>query len=265
MGRVPQAVVEAKLAALEAGSAAHVFPSGEAAVNAVRELDPDVVWVETPSGDRLDVVDLRSAAEDARRRGVLSVCDNTCTSPWIQRPLEHGFDVVVHSNLRTLTGLPDAAGGAIVSGRGARVLRIRLALDRAFETQASPFDASLTLREMETLASRMERHCGNAMHVAAWLQLHPRIERVIYPGLATHPQHLLAAKQMDRRYGARVHARLKDGRVAGERFLERCRRFVPAGAGGVKSRAEHHEGILRLWVGVEDVEELIADLAQAFA
>jgi cystathionine gamma-lyase len=149
----------------------------------------------------------------------------------------------------------------------------------------SPFDAFLTLRGIKTLALRMERHCGNAMHIAAWLEKHPKIEKVVYPGLASHPQHLLAAKQMNRHYGGMVTAVIRGGLGASRRFLERCKLFTLAESlGGVESLIEHpaimthaslpedvraglgiSDGLVRLSVGIEDVQDLIDDLAQALA
>src|SRR5207248_9682947 len=171
---------------------------------------------------------------------LLSVCDNTFASPFIQRPLEHGFDIVVHSTTKYLNGHSDAIGGAAIV-RGGSDLAERIAyLQNAVGAVPSPFDAFLTLRGIKTLALRMERHCGNAMHIAAWLEKHPRVERVIYPGLASHPQHLLAAKQMNHRYGGMVSAVLEGGLAASRRFLERCKLFTLAESlGGVESLIEH--------------------------
>jgi cystathionine gamma-lyase len=248
-----------------------------------------MVWVETPTNPLLKLVDLSVVADIARRRRLVSVCDNTFASPWIQRPLEHGFDIVVHSTTKYLNGHSDVIGGAAIV-RQPGELKDKLAfLQNAVGAVPSPFDAFLTLRGIKTLALRMERHCGNAMHIAAWLQSHPKIERVIYPGLASHPQHLLAAKQMNRRYGGMVSAVLKGGAEgalsASRRFLERCRLFTLAESlGGVESLVEHPaimthaslpedvraglgigEGLVRLSVGIEDVEDLIGELDRALA
>jgi cystathionine gamma-lyase len=248
-----------------------------------------MVWVETPTNPLLKLVDLSAVADIARRKGLVSVCDNTFASPWIQRPLEHGFDLVVHSTTKYLNGHSDVIGGAAIV-REPGELKDRLAfLQNAVGAVPSPFDAFLTLRGIKTLALRMERHCGNAMHIAAWLQSHPKIERVIYPGLASHPQHLLAAKQMNRRYGGMVSAVLRGGAEgalrASRRFLERCRLFTLAESlGGVESLVEHPaimthaslpedvraglgigEGLVRLSVGIEDVEDLIGELDRALA
>jgi cystathionine gamma-lyase len=250
-------------------------------------LKPDtrMVWVETPTNPLLKLVDLQAVSEIAHRRKLLCVCDNTFASPWIQRPLEHGFDVVVHSTTKYLNGHSDVIGGAVVLKKGSE-LREQLAfLQNAVGGVPSPFDAFLTLRGIKTLALRMERHCGNAMHIAAWLSKHPKVERVIYPGLPSHPQHLLAARQMNRRYGGMVTAVLKGGLATSKKFLERCKLFTLAESlGGVESLIEHpaimthaslpedvraglgiSDGLVRLSVGIEDVEDLIAELEQALA
>ena len=247
-----------------------------------------MVWVESPTNPLLKLVDLTAIAAIARRRGLLSVCDNTFASPWVQRPLEHGFDIVVHSTTKYLNGHSDVIGGAAVVKDAA--LKEKLAfLQNAVGGVPSPFDAFLTLRGIKTLAVRMERHCGNAMHIAAFLEKHPKVQRVIYPGLASHPQHLLAAEQMQRRYGGMVTAVLKGGKEgamsASRRFLERCQLFTLAESlGGVESLIEHpaimthaslpedvranlgiDEGLVRLSVGIENVEDLIAELDHALS
>src|SRR5687768_10762906 len=147
-----------------------------------------MIWVETPTNPLLKIVDLQAVAEVARKRKLISVCDNTFASPWIQRPLELGFDIVVHSTTKYLNGHSDVIGGAAIF-KSKNELSERLSfLQNAVGGVPSPFDAFLTLRGIKTLAVRMERHCGNAMHVAAYLEKHPKIARVIYPGLASHPQ-----------------------------------------------------------------------------
>ena len=241
-----------------------------------------MVWVETPTNPLLKIVDLEAIAAIARKRKLISVCDNTFASPWIQRPLELGFDIVVHSTTKYLNGHSDVIGGAAILRD--ETWKEKLAfLQNAVGGVPSPFDAFLTLRGIKTLAVRMERHCGNAMHVAAWLQKHPKIERVIYPGLATHPQHQLAARQMNARYGGMVTAVLKGGLATSRRFLERCSLFTLAESlGGVESLIEHpaimthaslpedvraglgiDDGLVRLSVGIESVDDLIAELKYA--
>ncbi len=241
-----------------------------------------MLWVESPTNPLLKLVDLEAAAAIARKRGIISVCDNTFASPWIQRPLELGFDIVVHSTTKYLNGHSDVIGGAAILKDATWKEKLGF-LQNAVGGVPSPFDAFLTLRGIKTLAVRMERHCGNAMHIAAFLEKHPKVERVIYPGLATHPQHLLAARQMNRRYGGMVTAVLKGGLPASRRFLERCELFTLAESlGGVESLIEHpaimthaslpedvranlgiDDGLVRLSVGIENVDDLIAELKHA--
>jgi len=242
-----------------------------------------MVWVESPTNPMLKIVDLKAIAALARRHKLISVCDNTFASPWIQRPLEHGFDIVVHSTTKYINGHSDVIGGVAVVRKDDFLLERMPFLQNAVGSVPSPFDCFLTLRGIKTLALRMERHCGNAMHVAAWLEKHPKVQKVIYPGLATHPQHLLASKQMQQRYGGMVTAVLKGGLPASKRFLERCELFTLAESlGGVESLIEHpaimthaslpaevraglgiDEGLVRLSVGIESVDDLIAELKHA--
>ncbi|HEX6266737.1 MAG TPA: PLP-dependent aspartate aminotransferase family protein [Burkholderiales bacterium] len=247
-----------------------------------------MVWVESPTNPLLKLVDLEAVAAIARKRGLISVCDNTFASPWVQRPLEHGFDIVVHSTTKYLNGHSDVIGGAAVIRDPSFKEKLAF-LQNAVGGVPSPFDCFLTLRGIKTLAVRMERHCGNAMHIAAFLEKHPKVQRVIYPGLASHPQHLLAAAQMQRRYGGMVTAVLNGGKEgamrASRRFLERCKLFTLAESlGGVESLIEHpaimthaslpedvraslgiDEGLVRLSVGIESVDDLIAELDHALA
>jgi len=242
-----------------------------------------MVWVETPTNPLLKLVDLSAVAERARARGLLTVCDNTFATPWIQRPLEHGFDIVVHSTTKYLNGHSDLIGGVAVIGED-EALRERLAyLQNAIGGVPSPFDAFLALRGIKTLALRMERHCANALAVAQFLERHAKVDRVHYPGLASHPQKALADGQMHGRYGGMVTAVLKGGLDAARRFLERCELFaLGESLGGVESLIEHpaimthasvpapmraqlgiSDGLVRLSVGVEDGDDLIAELDQA--
>lgn len=243
-----------------------------------------LIWVETPTNPLLKVVDLEAVAAFGRQRGIVCVADNTFASPWVQRPLEHGFDMVMHSTTKYLNGHSDMVGGVVVVREDSE-LRDRLAfLQNAVGAVAGPFDSFLALRGLKTLALRMERHCANAMAVAGWLQQHPAIERVYYPGLPSHPQHALATRQMNG-YGGMVTAVLRDGGPAAVRFLERCEIFALAESlGGVESLIEHpgimthasvpaeqraalgiSEGLVRLSVGIEDESDLIADLAAALS
>jgi cystathionine gamma-lyase len=242
-----------------------------------------LVWVETPTNPLLKLVDLSAIAQLTRRLGLLSVCDNTFATPFIQRPLEHGFDIVVHSTTKYLNGHSDAVGGAAVV-RADESLRERLAyLQNAIGGVSGPFDSFLTLRGIKTLALRMERHCSNAQAIAEFLEGHPRVEKVYYPGLASHPQHALAKRQMTGGYGGIVTAVVRGSLDDTRRVLERCELFSLAESlGGVESLIEHpglmthaslpaamraslgiSDGLIRLSVGVEDVNDLIADLRQA--
>ena len=252
-----------------------------AALEAALTPKTRMIWVETPSNPLLKLVDLEMIAAVARPRGILAVADNTFATPWAQRPLEYGFDIVVHSATKYLNGHSDVIGGVAVC-RG-RELAERLGyLQNAIGAVASPFDSFMVLRGLKTLALRMERHSANALHIAAWLERHPKIERVIYPGLPSHPQHELARRQM-RDFGGMIGAVVRGGLAEVTRFLTHCQVFVLAESlGGVESLIEHpaimthasvppevrrdlgiDDGLVRLSVGIEDVEDLVADLARA--
>jgi cystathionine gamma-lyase len=243
-----------------------------------------MIWVETPSNPLLKLVDLAQIADLGRRRGILTVADNTFASPWIQRPLEQGIDLVMHSATKYLNGHSDMVGGVVVVGENAELAERLGFLQNAVGGIAGPFDSFLALRGLKTLALRMERHCANAQRIAEWLATHRQIEQVYYPGLPSHPQHHLARQQM-RGFGGMVTAILKGGLEPARRFLERCKIFALAESlGGVESLIEHpaimthasipadkradlgiQDGLVRLSVGVEEVEDLLADLAQALA
>ncbi len=239
-----------------------------------------LVWVETPTNPLLKLVDLRAVADLARRHGLLTVCDNTFATPFIQRPLEFGCDIVVHSTTKYLNGHSDALGGAaVVRADGSLQERLKY-LQNALGSVSSPFDSFLTLRGIKTLALRMERHCANALAIAQFLERHSRVERVHYPGLESHPQHALAQRQMGGRYGGIVTAVLRGGVEDARRMLERCELFSLAESlGGVESLIEHpalmthaslpaamraslgiSDTLIRLSVGVEEVDDLIAEL-----
>ena len=241
-----------------------------------------MIWIETPSNPLLKLVDLSLVAEVARSRGILTVADNTFASPWIQRPLEHGFDIVVHSATKYLNGHSDLVNGVAVTANPEVAERLGF-LQNAVGAVPSPFDCFLATRGLKTLALRMQRHCENAIEVARWLERHPKIEKVFYPGLESHPQHALAKQQMPAGFGGMVSAIVAGGEGAALRFLERCQIFTLAESlGGVESLIEHpaimthasvpaevrdeigiSDALVRLSVGVEDVEDLIADLEQA--
>ncbi len=247
--------------------------------------DTRLVWVETPTNPLLKVVDLTAVAAIARRRGLLAMCDNTFATPFIQRPLEHGFDVVVHSTTKYLNGHSDAIGGAAVVRAGSDLAERIAYLQNAVGGVPGPFDSFLTLRGIKTLALRMERHCANALAIAQFLEAQPQIERVYYPGLASHPQHALAKRQMQGGFGGIVTVVLRGGLAAARRALERCSLFALAESlGGVESLIEHpgimthaslpeatrrdlgiSDGLIRLSVGVEDINDLIAELAHALS
>lgn len=242
-----------------------------------------LVWVETPTNPLLKLVDLSAIARITRKLGLLSVCDNTFATPYLQRPLEHGFDIVVHSTTKYLNGHSDAVGGAAVV-RDDDSLKERLGyLQNAIGAVSGPFDSFLTLRGIKTLALRMQRHCSNAQAIAEFLEKHPKVGTVHYPGLAGHPQHDLARRQMTGGSGGIVTAVLRGTLEDSRRVLERCELFSLAESlGGVESLIEHpglmthaslpatmrqslgiSDGLIRLSVGVEDIDDLIADLTHA--
>jgi len=252
------------------------------AVEAAIRPNTRMIWVESPSNPLLKLVDLPQLAAIAKRHGVLTVADNTFASPWIQRPLELGFDLVMHSATKYLNGHSDMVGGVVVVGDNADLAERLAYLHNAVGGIAGPFDSFLVLRGLKTLVLRMERHCANAQQIAEWLTAHPRIEKVYYPGLSSHPQHELAKRQMHA-FGGMVTAVLRGGLEPARRFLESCRIFALAESlGGVESLIEHpgsmthasipaekraelgiDDGLVRLSVGIEDVDDLLADLAQA--
>jgi len=241
-----------------------------------------LIWIETPTNPLLNLVDLEAIAGIARKHGILTVTDNTFASPWVQRPLDFGIDMVMHSATKYLNGHSDIIGGIAVVGENVELAERMAFLHNAVGAIAGPFDSFLALRGLKTLALRMERHCANAAAIAEWLSRHPAVERVYYPGLASHPQHALATRQMHG-YGGMVTAVLAGGLASARRFLERCKYFALAESlGGVESLIEHpaimthaslsaeqrarlgiSDALVRLSVGVEDVDDLIADLDQA--
>lgn len=241
-----------------------------------------MVWLETPTNPMLKVIDLSRVAEIARANNILTVCDNTFASPWTQRPLEHGFDLVLHSTTKYLNGHSDMVGGIVIVGENAE-LRERLAfLQNAVGGIQGPFDSFLALRGVKTLALRLQQQCASALRIAQWLERHPKIVRVHYPGLPSHPQHALAKRQMHA-FGAMITVDVKGGGDEARRWLERCRLFTLAESlGGVESLISlpalmtHastpveirkalgiSDGLVRISVGIEDTDDLIADLATA--
>jgi cystathionine gamma-synthase len=246
---------------------------------AIRPGRTTVVWCESPTNPLLRVADIAALAGVARQAGALFAVDNTFASPYLQRPLELGADVVVHSTTKYLGGHSDVVGGALVVRD--RELGERLAYHQnAMGAVAGPFDAWLTLRGVKTLAVRMERHCDNAERVVEYLTRHPAVREVLYPGLPDQPGHEIAAKQM-RRFGGMVSFRTGDVESA-VRICDRARLFTLAESlGGVESLIEHpgqmtHASaagsqvevpgdLVRLSVGIETVDDLLADLEQALS
>lgn len=255
-----------------------------AAVEAAIRPETRLIWVETPSNPLLKLVDLEAVAAIARKHEILCACDNTFASPWAQRPIEHGFHMVMHSATKFLNGHSDMVGGVLVIGDDDALIERMAYLQNAVGGVQGPFDSFLALRGLKTLALRMERHDSNGQAVAAFLEGHPKVERVYYPGLESHPQHALARRQMDG-FGGMVTAVLGGGLDAARRFLERVEVFALAESlGGVESLIEHpaimthasipaeiraelgiSDGLVRLSVGVEDEADLIGDLEQALA
>jgi cystathionine gamma-lyase len=246
-----------------------------------------MVWVETPSNPLLKLIDLEGVATFARENSLLAVSDNTFASPWIQRPLELGFDIVVHSATKYLNGHSDIVGGVVVAGDrpDLKATADRLGfLQNAVGAIAGPFDSFLAMRGLKTLALRMERHCQNALDLAGWLEQHPKVRTVIYPGLRSHPQHQLAKRQM-RAFGGMITLYLASDLAGARRCLERTKVFSLAESlGGVESLIEHpalmthgsippeqraalgiDDTLIRLSVGVEDLEDLRSDLEEALA
>jgi cystathionine gamma-lyase len=238
-----------------------------------------LIWVETPTNPMLKLADLSAIAAIGKKAGAITAADNTFASPYVQRPIEHGFDVVMHSATKYLNGHSDIIGGIAVVGDNAELADRLAFLQNAVGAIAGPFDSFLANRGVKTLHLRMQRHCENALEIATWLERHQGVERVIYPGLASHPQIELAKRQMNG-FGGMVTAILKGDLETSRRFLERCRVFSLAESlGGVESLIEHpaimthasvpaaqraalgiSDTLVRLSVGVEDVADLIGDL-----
>lgn len=245
---------------------------------AIRPGKTKLIWIETPSNPMLTVFDITAISAVAHQAGLLTVVDNTFATPYLQRPLELGADIVVHSTTKYLGGHSDILGGAIVLNDGELAEKIGF-LQFAVGAVSGAFDSWLTSRSLKTLALRMERHCQNAMAVAKFLDLHPAVSTVYYPGLDTHPTHALAAKQMSG-FGGMLSVKLAGGTEAAKKFAEATKVFTLAESlGGVESLINHpaemtHASaagtpievpgdIVRLSVGVEHIDDLIADLTQA--
>jgi cystathionine gamma-lyase len=249
-----------------------------------RAIKPNtkLIWVETPTNPLLKLADLSAIAALGKKRGILTAADNTFASPYVQRPLEAGIDIVVHSTTKYLNGHSDIVSGCAVVGDNRDLVEQLKFLHNAVGAIASPFDSFLALRGLKTLALRMERHCASGLRIARWLEARSDVERVIYPGLESHPQHALAKKQMHG-FGGIVTVVLKRDLAGTKRFLERCQLFTLAESlGGVESLIEHpaimthasipedqrdrlgiSDSLVRLSIGIEDGDDLIADLEQA--
>ncbi len=241
-----------------------------------------MVWVETPTNPTLKLVDLSAIAAITKKHGLIAVCDNTFATPWCQRPIEHGFDIVVHSLTKYLNGHSDMVGGVAVLRDEFEYSDQIAYLQNAVGSVLGPFDCFLCLRGLKTLHVRMKAHATAAQTIAKYLEAHPKVESVLYPGLASHPQHDLAARQMDA-FGGMITMFIKGGLDEARQFLERCEIFALAESlGGVESLIEHpaimthasippaereklgiSDTLIRLSVGIEDVEDLIGELERA--
>ena len=254
-----------------------------AAVEAAIRPNSRMLWIETPTNPTLRLADLTALAALAKKHGLISVADNTFASPFVQRPLELGVDVVVHSTTKYLNGHSDMVGGVAVVGDNAEVASQLKFLQNATGGISGPFDSFLALRGLKTLALRMQRHCSSALKIAQWLEGRADVRQVIYPGLASHPQHALAKAQMTGGFGGIISVELDGDLGRARRVLERTQLFTLAESlGGVESLIEHpaimthasipadqrdklgiSDSLIRLSVGIEDPDDLIADLDQA--
>lgn len=243
-----------------------------------------MIWIETPTNPTLRLVDIARVAEFARKRNILTVVDNTFASPWVQRPIELGADITMHSATKYLNGHSDMVGGVAVAANEELADKIGF-LQNAVGAISGPFDSFLALRGLKTLALRMRQSSESALEIAGWLEKHPRVAKVLYPGLASHPQHELARQQMKNGFSGIVTFFVKGGLGEAKHFLERCRVFTIAESlGGVESLVDHpglmthasipvekrrelgiDDSLIRLSVGIEEVEDLLADLEQALA
>ena len=254
-----------------------------AALNAALKPNTRMIWAETPTNPLLKLVDLARLAKFAAKHDLLLAVDNTFASPMLQRPLEFGADLVVHSATKFINGHSDMVGGVVVVGNDELAQRMAF-LQNSVGGIAGPFDAFLAMRGLKTLHLRMQAHCANAMALAKWLEGNTTLQRVIYPGLKSHPQHALAKRQMDG-FGGLISIEVKGGLKRARRVLERCELFSLAESlGGVESLIEHpaimthasvpaanrkrlgiSDGLIRLSVGVEDLADLKHELAAVLA
>jgi len=255
-----------------------------AALAAAIKPSTKMIWAETPTNPMLKVVDLTKLGAFAKQHGLILVVDNTFSSPMLQRPLEFGASIVMHSATKYLNGHSDMVGGVAIVGDDAELAERMTFLQNAIGAIQGPFDSFLALRGLKTLHLRMRAHCANALELAQWLETHPAIEKVIYPGLPSHPQHELAKRQMDG-FGGLISVYVRGGLSAARRMMERCHLFgLAESLGGVESLVNHpaimthasvpadrraalgiHDNLVRLSVGVEDVADLRAELESALA
>ena len=255
------------------------------ALEASLEPNTKMIWIETPTNPLLKIADLKAISSFAKNNNLIAVCDNTFCSPFVQNPLEFGFDIVVHSATKYLNGHSDLIGGVVVCSDDKTELAEQLLyLQNAVGSIMNPFDSFLLLRSLKTLPVRMERHCSNAIQIANFLESHNSIQRVIYPGLESHPQHEIAKEQMNG-FGGMISVEIKGGLEGAKKFLERTEIFSLAESlGGVESLIEHpaimthasippevreeigiSDGLVRLSVGIEALEDLTDDLEKALA
>ena len=244
-----------------------------------------MIWIETPTNPLLKIADLSAISQFAKKHNLIAVCDNTFCSPYIQNPLDFGFDIVVHSATKYLNGHSDLIGGVVVCSNEKEDLANEiLYLQNAVGSIMNPFDSFLLLRSLKTLSVRMERHCTNAQEIAIFLESHQSIEKVIYPGLENHPQHDIAKKQM-KGFGGMISVVLKGGLDSATSFLEKTKIFSLAESlGGVESLIEHpaimthasiprevreeigiSDGLVRLSVGIESLEDLVEDIENSLS
>ena len=253
------------------------------AVKAAIRPETRMIWAETPTNPMLKLVDLAKLGAFARKHGLILMVDNTFCSPMLQRPLETGAHLVLHSATKYLNGHSDMVGGIVVAGDKDMAERMAF-LQNSVGAVAGPFDSFLAMRGLKTLHLRMRAHCESAMELATWLEKHPAVDRVIYPGLKSHPQHALAKRQMDG-FGGIISMEVKGGLKKARQMLERCELFALAESlGGVESLIEHpaimthasipaanrkrlgiSDSLVRLSVGVEDITDLKDELENALA
>lgn len=259
-------------------------PNKTGSVEKALEKNTRMIWVETPSNPLLKVTDLEQVARIGKGRGIMTVVDNTFASPFLQRPLELGIDIVIHSVTKYINGHSDMVGGIVVVNRPEIAEKLEY-MQNAIGSILDPFSCFLALRGVKTLPMRMRQHCENAMQLAKWLHQHPKVEKTLFPGLPDHPQHGIASKQMNGMFGAMISVYLKTDMAGVRRALEACKVFTLAESlGGVESLIGHPvtmshgsvpverrtqlgiaDNLVRLSVGIENIEDLTADLDQALA